>query len=72
MREKMNRIITIVDGLEVYLDLILIEYDNLPAFFVGKSDKNHYLGLCTDFDNESYLLVEISKPDLYRVLIGVC
>ena len=66
----MDKIISIVDGSEVYLELVLIEYDNLPAFFVCKSEENYYLGLCTDFDNESYLLVEISKPDLYRVLIG--
>lgn len=55
----------------LYLDFMLEEYDYLPLFYVCKDDDDaRYLVLCTDFEQESYLVSRITLVDLSNMLSG--
>ncbi len=55
----------------LYLDFMLEEYDFLPLFYICKDDDDaRYLVLCTDFEQESYLVSRIPLVDLSNMLSG--
>ncbi len=55
----------------LYLDFMLEEYDFMPVFYVCKDDDGaRYIVLCTDFDNEAYLVSRVTLVDLSNMLSG--
>lgn len=53
---------------ELYLDQILVDYTNIPIFFICKGKKDYYLVLLTDYNNYNYIIVTITKNDIYNLL----
>lgn len=53
---------------ELYLDQILVDYTNIPIFFICKGKKDYYLVLLTDYNNYNYIIVTITKDDIYNLL----
>ena len=53
---------------ELYYDQILVDYNNIPIFFICKGKKGYYLVLCTDCDNYNYIVVTITTDDIYNLL----
>ena len=59
-----------IEGRNLYLEQVLVEYMNIPIFFLCKNNQQHYLALCTDMDDFNYLIIELSTSDLYNLLHG--
>ena len=66
----MNELCFCVNGEEIYLDKVLVDYEHVPVFFVCVSANGYYISLCTDIEQLSYILVKVSRADLYEMLQG--
>lgn len=59
-----------IEGIELYLEQVLVDYMDIPIFFLCKGESNHYLVLCTDIDGLNYIIVRLSMNDVYDLLHG--
>ena len=59
-----------IEGIELYLEQVLVDYMGIPIFFLCKGEGNHYLVLCTDIDELNYIIVRLSMNDVYDLLHG--
>ena len=59
-----------IEGIELYLEQVLVDYMDIPIFFLCKGESNHYLVLCTDIDELNYIIVKLSMNDVYELLRG--
>lgn len=59
-----------IEGIELYLEQVLVDYMGIPIFFLCKGESNHYLVLCADVDELNYIIVRLSMNDLYELLHG--
>ena len=59
-----------IEGIELYLEQVLVDYMDIPMFFLCKGESNHYLVLCTDIDELNYIIVRLSMNGLYELLHG--
>lgn len=60
----------IIDGQKLYMDQILVDYDNIPIFYLCKSGKEFYLVLCADLEEERYIIVKPSCEEILDMLCG--
>lgn len=59
----------ILDNKELYLDKVLVCFNDTPIFFVCIDLNGHfYLVLCTDIDDLQYVIVNVSKKNLWKML----
>ena len=54
----------IIDGKELYLEHVLVDFNEIPVFYICSHDKERYTILCTDIENEEYIIV---KSHLWRL-----
>ena len=59
-----------IENIELYLEQVLVDYMDIPIFFLCKGESNHYLVLCTDIDGLNYIIVKLSMNDVYELLRG--
>lgn len=59
-----------IEGIELYLEQVLVDYMDIPIFFLCKGEGNHYLVLCTDMDELNYIIVRLSMNNVYELLHG--
>ena len=59
-----------IEGIELYLEQVLVDYMDIPIFFLCKGESNYYLVLCTDVDELNYIIVRLFMNDLYGLLHG--
>lgn len=59
-----------IEGIELYLEQVLVDYMDIPIFFLCKGESNHYLVLCTDIDELNYIIVKLSMNGVYGLLHG--
>ena len=59
-----------IEGIELYLEQVLVDYMDIPIFFLCKGESNRYLVLCTDIDELNYIIVKLSMNDVYELLHG--
>ena len=60
----------IIDEKILYVEKVLVDFENIPIFFLCKSYDDYYVVLCVDFDNYNYIIVEASLIDIYNLLHG--
>ena len=60
----------IIDEKILYLEKVLVDFENITIFFLCKSYDDYYVVLCVDFDNYNYIIVEASLIDIYNLLHG--
>lgn len=60
----------IIENERVYLEQILVDYMDIPIFFLCRGEKQYYLALCTDIDELNYYVVKLSSLDVYNLLHG--
>lgn len=60
----------VLDGKELYLDQILVDYDDIPIFYLCKSGDERYLVLSADLDEEKYIIVKPSQKEILDMLCG--
>lgn len=59
-----------IEGIELYLEQVLVDYMDIPIFFLCKDKGSYYLVLCTDVDELNYIIVRLSMNDVYGLLHG--
>lgn len=59
-----------IEGIELYLEQVLVDYMDIPIFFLCKDEGSYYLVLCTDVDELNYIIVRLSMNDIYGLLHG--
>lgn len=70
MRIIMKTLCCILNGKNVYLEQILVEYDHIPVFMIGKDEENYYLIVCSEIEELHYIIVKTNIKNLYEMLIG--
>lgn len=59
-----------IEGIELYLEQVLVDHMGIPIFFLCKGEGDYYLVLCTDIDELNYIIVKLSMNDVYELLQG--
>lgn len=59
-----------IEGIELYLEQVLVDYMDIPIFFLCKGEGDYYLVLCADVDELNYIIVKLSMNDVYKLLHG--
>lgn len=60
-----------IEGNELYLEQVLVDYNDVPIFFVCKGNEAYYAVLCSDIEELSYIVVKLPDIDLYNLLHGI-
>lgn len=55
---------------DLFLKQVLVDYNNIPIFFLCQGKYKNYLSLCVDIENYNYVIVEVSLFDIYDLLHG--
>ncbi|MDE6566487.1 MAG: hypothetical protein K2K70_02000 [Lachnospiraceae bacterium] len=66
----MKELCFIIETKEIYLEEVLVEYMDVPVFFLCKDSDDYYVSLCTDMEELNYIVVPASVDDIYRLLNG--
>ena len=61
----------IIDEKILYVEKVLVDFENIPIFFLCKSYDDYYVVLCVDFDNYNYIIVEASLIDIYNLFLSI-
>ena len=59
-----------IDDNEIYLEQILVDYMDIPIFFLCSDLQQYYVALCTDIDELSYIVVKLRLSEVYNLLHG--
>ena len=52
------------------MEQILVDYLDIPIFFLCSGDKQYYIALCTDIEDLKYIVVKLASVDVYNLLHG--
>ena len=59
-----------IENINLYLEQTLVDYLDIPIFFLCRGEKQYYAALCTNIDELSYIVVKLSLMDVYNLLHG--
>lgn len=59
-----------IENQNLYLEQVLVDYMDIPIFFLCKDKKQYYIALCTDIDKLSYIVTKLSLSEVYNLLHG--
>ena len=59
-----------IEGEELYLDKVLVDYHDIPIFFICIGARGYYVVLCTNMEELSYIIVKPSLSELNNMLHG--
>lgn len=59
-----NELCFVIEEKKLYMEQILVEYENMPIFYLCSDGKCYYLVLCRNIDEETYIVV---MPDLKSI-----
>ena len=59
-----------IENENLYLEQVLVDYMDIPIYFLCKGKKEYYIVLCTNIDEFSYVVTKISLLDTYNLLHG--
>lgn len=60
----------IIEGVNLYLDQTLVDYNGIPIFFLCKGNGQYYIVLCTDIEDLDYIVAKVSVKDVYDLVHG--
>lgn len=59
-----------IENINLYLEQTLVDYLDIPIFFLCSGEKQYYAALCTNIDELGYIVVKLSLMDVYNLLHG--
>lgn len=60
-----------IDGRELVVDKILVDYNGIAVFFVCKDNRDdYYIVSCADIDVEKYIVSKVPLSSLFKMLSG--
>lgn len=65
-----EQVFFIIEGQELVLDQVLVEFDETPIFFVCKYNQDYFISSCADLEEERYIVTRISLNRLSKMLHG--
>lgn len=65
-----EQVFFVIDGKELLLDKVLVEFDETPLFFVCKREQNYFISSCVDVEQERYLVAQVGLGNLSKMLHG--
>ena len=66
----MSELCFIIDDRYLYMDQVLIDYNDDPVFYVCKDTKNYYLVLCIDIEKMKYYISEVAVGTVSEMVNG--
>lgn len=60
----------IIENENIYLEQVLVNYIDIPIFFLCRGKKQYYIALCTDISKLIYIITKLSFSDAYCLLHG--
>ena len=70
VRNMANELCFVINNIELRMEQILVEFDDIPIFYLCKGDGQLYLVLTKNMDGEEYLVVKISEHEVSDMLHG--
>ena len=59
-----------IEEKNLYLEQVLVDYMDIPIFFLCRSDVQYYVSLCTDIEELKYVIVKVSDVEVHHLLHG--
>lgn len=59
-----------IEKKELYLEQVLVDYMEIPIFFLCKNKDQYYVALCIDMDELNYIVIKVSAAEVYDLLHG--
>lgn len=59
-----------IENKNLYLEQILVDYKDIPIFFLCREENQYYAALCTDIDGLRYIVVKLPLLDVYNLVHG--
>lgn len=59
-----------IENKKLYLEQVLVDYMDIPIFFLCSAENQYYIALCTDIDELNYVVTKLSLMDVYNLLHG--
>ncbi len=59
-----------IENKGLYLEQVLVDYNDVPIFFLCKNEEQFYIALCTDMEELTYVIEKLSLADVYKLLHG--
>lgn len=59
-----------INNMNLYLEKVLVDYMDIPVFFLCKSKNDYFVVLCEDIENLTYVVVQNEEVDIYNLLNG--
>ena len=60
----------VIEKKKLYLEKILVEYNDIPIFYLCRNDDEYYLVLCSNIDEEKYIIVKPARMEVLDMLNG--
>ena len=60
----------IIEKKNLYLEHVLVDYMDIPIFFLCKGENQYYIALCVDIQELRYIVTKLSLTDVYNLLHG--
>lgn len=60
-----------IENKGLYLEQVLVDYNDVPIFFLCKNEEQFYIALCTDMEELSYVIEKLSLAEVYKLLHGM-
>ena len=58
-----------INSKELMLVEVLVDYDDIPVYFICKDETEcYYVALCTDIDNDKYVVVKTDIDKIFKLL----
>lgn len=70
VKDMENELCFVINNIELRMEQILVEFDDIPIFYLCKGNGKLYLVLTKDMDVEEYLIVKISENEVSDMLHG--
>ena len=58
----------IINKTKIYLEKVLVDFEEVPSFFLCSDGINYYFSLCSDMDNYQYMVVKSNIHEVYNLL----
>lgn len=60
----------IIEEDKLFLEKVLVDYLDVPIFFLCKSKKSYYIVLCIDMEELDYIVERLSVGEVYKLFHG--
>lgn len=64
----MDEVFFVINGNTLVTEKVLVEYNEVPIFFVCKDNQDYFISSCIDIEEERYVVIEASLSHVSKML----